>query len=266
MMNRARTSTLSHTAGLLGGLCLLLTVATGAVAQDRGSAPALELSFTEMDTLSLPGDGFVTGLTWMGPDTLVVLSDLPDTLSESGDREVRLVFSSPYGEIYFQEDFTGVLDRGLAYDGEFLYSCGDANDGSSILYQIETDTLRVAEAFDVPGHRPVGMCYDGRFVWISDRDSGRIDRFDPEVGEISRSVIAPGFSPFGLTWDGRHMWVTDSGSGRLYRLSGSRRTWTATAMTESFLYRGMDVHLLHDGSFFWYIPAGQKFAVRILFQ
>ena len=82
-----------------------------------------------------------------------------------------------------------------------------------------------------PGHRPTGMCFDGRFLWITDRDSGRVDRFDPEVEEITRSVQAPGFSPCGLAWDGRNMWVTDSGTGRMYRLVGlpadaGARRWT----------------------------------------
>ena len=151
------------------------------------------------------------------------------------------------GSVLAREDFRGVLDRALAWDGEFLYGCGDAPDGSSILYQIGVDSLKVAEAYDVPGHRPSGMCYDGEFVWISDRDSGRVDRFDPETGAITRSAVTPGFSPFGLAWDGRDMWVTDSGTGRLYRLAGGRRRWTATADAHVFMFRGQDVLLLTQG-------------------
>lgn len=240
--------------------------------QDDDQAPSgdpaqlRELSFTVSDSLALPGPGFVAGLAWMGPDTLALLMDIPDTVSESGDREVRLIFRDRLGETLRREDFTGVLDRGLAWDGRFLYGCGDAQDGSSILYRIEPDTLRVEEAFNTAGHRPVGMCWDGRFLWITDRDSGRVDRFDPEVKEITRSVVTPGYSPFGLAWDGLNMWVTDSGTGRLYRLAGSRRTWSATVDSESFLFRGRDVHLLHDGTNFWYVPAGGTQAYLIRFH
>ena len=168
-----------------------------------------------------------------------------------------------------REDFSGVLDRGLAWDGEFLYSAGDAADGSSILYKIGVDSLdvwQVDEAYDLPGHRPSGMCFDGRFVWITDRDSGRIDRFDPEVADITRSTVAPGFSPCGLGWDGRNMWVTDVGTGLMYRLSGSRRTWSATIQAESFMHRGQEVLLLDEGSRFWYVPQGRNIAVGIRFQ
>ena len=249
-------------------LFLLMGLAAGAVAQDRRDfpIPGTILSFTPLDTLVLATDGKVTGLTWLGPDTLVILADLPDTLTESGEREVHLVFQDSTGTGIQVEDFSGVLDRGLAWDGEFLWSCGDADDGSSILYKIKADTLRVEEAFNTPGHRPSGICWDGRFLWITDRDSGRIDRFDPEAKEITRSVVTPGFSPFGVAWDGLHMWVTDSGTGRLYRLAGSRRNWNATVDAESFMYRGRDVLLLHDGKSFWIVPDGQRLAIRIRFE
>ena len=248
-------------------LVVLLTLGTGALAQDSqaGYGPDVFLSFARLDTLPLPGPGRVAGISWMGPDTLAVLQDIPDSLSESGDREVRLVFQDTSGAVIRQEDFTGVLDRGLAWDGEWLFSCGDADDGSSILYRIEPDTLMVDQAFDAPGNHPCGLCFDGRFVWITDRDTGRVDRWDNEVEEITRSVVTPGFSPFGVAFDGKYMWITDSGSGRMYRLTGARRRWSATVGTDSYLERGKDVLLLHDGQDFWYVPDGENFAVRILF-
>lgn len=254
-------------AGALWVLAVVLLLAqAGAVGAADQEAPDLTLSFTSLDSLPLGDAGFIAGITWMGPDTLVVLEDIPDSVSQSGDREVNLVFRDRFGEILIKEDFSGVLDRALAWDGEFLYSCGDADDGSSILYQIQVDTLQVAEAFDAPGHRPSAMCFDGRFVWLSDRDTGRVDRFDPEAGAITRSAVTPGFSPFGVAWDGRFMWVTDSGTGRMYRLTGSRRSWSATVDTESFLFRGQDVLLLHDGLTFWYVLPQERVAVEVLFN
>lgn len=238
-------------------------------AQYEGNDPQQTISFVEGDTLSLPPVGRVTGVAWMGPDTLAVLLDIADTLSTSGEREMHLVFQDTAGVAFRDEDFSGVLDRALAWDGEFLWSCGDADDGSSILYKVGVDSLdvwQVADAFDTPGHRPSGMCFDGRFVWITDRDSGRIDRFDPEVEQITRSALTPGFSPLGVAWDGHQVWVSDAGTGLMYRLSGSRRTWSATVAEESFMHRGENVLLLAWGADFWYVPAGQNIAVGLRFQ
>jgi hypothetical protein len=238
----------------------------GTVLAEDPEEPDLILSFTTLDSLVLADQGLVAGVTWMGPDTLAVLEDVPDSISTTGDREVRLVFRDQDGFVLNLEEFSGVLDRGLAWDGEYLYSCGDADDGSSILYQIQVDTLQIEEAFDVPGHRPSDLCFDGRYIWITDRDTGRVDRFDPEVRAITRSAVTPGFSPIGVAWDGRNLWLTDSGTGRLYRLSGSRRLWSATVDTDSFLFRGRDVLLLHDGRRFWYVLPQERIAVEMRFD
>ncbi len=260
---------LSLSLTVLLGVGLLLGAVSEAPAQREGNDPDQTVHFTELDTLALPPLGKVVGISWMGPDTLAVLMDVADTLSTSGEREMHLVFQDTAGVVFRNEDFSGVLDRALAWDGEFLWSCGDADDGSSILYKIGVDSLdvwQVDEAYNTPGHRPSDMCYDGRFVWITDRDSGRVDRFDPEVEDITRSALTPGFSPFGVGWDGRNMWLTDAGTGLMYRVSGSRRTWSATIDPESFMHRGENVLLMSEGARFWYLPAGQNIAVGIRFH
>jgi len=260
---------LSLSLTVLLGVGLLVGAVPETPAQLEGNDPNQTVGFTERDAPTLPPVGQVVGVSWMGPDTLAVLMDVAGTLSTSGDREVHLVIQDTAGRVFRDEDFSGVLDRALAWDGEFLWSCGDADDGSSILYKVGVDSLdvwQVDEAYNTPGHRPSDLCYDGSYVWITDRDAGRVDRFDPEVKEITRSALTPGFSPFGVGWDGRNMWVTDAGTGLLYRVSGSRRTWSATIDSGSFMHRGEDVLLMSEGSRFWYLPAGQNIAVGIRFH
>ena len=247
---------------LLAVLAVLATLAAAPAV--RAQDPGVTLQAALGDTLPINAPGLITGLTWVGGDTLAVLTEIPDSLSESGNREVRLLLENAQGMILRSEDFSGVLDRGLAWDGEFFWGCGDSDDGRSLLYKIEPDTLQVEEAFDTPGHRPSGLCWDGRFVWITDRDSGRVDRFDPEVKEITRSVVTPGFSPFGIAWDGTYMWLTDSGTGRLYRLAGGRRRWTGTVDAGVFLFRDQDVRLLFDGQDLRYLTPGRNLAIQIL--
>jgi len=220
------------------------------------------------DTMTLPGPGTVTGIARAGTDTTAFLLDVPAARTASGRREVHLLVKGAGGAVLRDEDFTGVLDRALAWNGEAFFACGDAPDGSSILYRIKPDdqgTLVVDKSYTAPGHRPMALAWDGRYLWCSDRDSGRLDRFDPEVGEFTRFVAAPGFSPVGLAWDGDHMWLTDAGTGRLYRLVGSRLRWNGTVDAMSFLFRGKDVLLWHDGRSLWYLPEGQGIAVQLRF-
>jgi hypothetical protein len=251
----------------LAALVLVLLAGSFADAAAQSGRVA-DLAVVYGDTLLLPGPGRVVGLTSAGADTSAFLLDLPDTVSASGRREVRLLVLDPEVFPVRDQDFTGVLDRTLAWTGKAFYSCGDMPDGSSILYEIAPDSmdvLVVQKAFTAPGHRPMGLAWDGRHLWLSDRDSGRIDRFDPEVGEFTRYVDSPGFSPSGLAWDGSAMWLTDAGTGRLYRLVGSRLRWNGAIDALSFLHRGQDILLWHDGRDLWYLPAGQAVAVQVIF-
>jgi len=242
---------------------LVLGAAAAAAAQASGMA---DLVFTPGPTLALPGDGKVVGLTAAGADTLAVLLE---EIGDAGRRRIRLLVQAPDGRILHDEDFSGVLDRGLGWDGESLWSCGDAADGSSILYAIRPDSLGVlvtTKAYTAPGHRPTALAWDGTHLWLTDRDSGRIDRFDPEIEEFTRFVASPGFSPCGLAWDGAAMWLTDAGTGRLYRLVGGRLQVNGVVDTLSFLHRGDEILLFHDGRNLWYLPAGQRVAVQVDFR
>ncbi len=257
--------TRSKTPAALTLLLGLLGLLAAAAVTPPARAQVAEMAMVPGPAMPLPGPGAVVGLTVAGGDTVACLLDVPADRSTSGRREVRLLVQRRGGRTLRDEDFSGVLDRALAWTGQAFYACGDAPDGTSILYEIRPDSLGplvVQKAHTAPGHRPMALAWDGRHLWLSDRDSGRLDRFDPEVGEFTRFAAAPGFSPCGLAWDGQHMWLTDSGTGRLYRLVGGRLRWNGTVDALSFLHRGTDVLLWHDGVNLWYIVAGQNVAVR----
>ncbi len=221
-----------------------------------------ELTIAPIDSLAMP-PGTVTGITWVGPDVLAVLTTDADSAATTGSQATFLVVQDSSGRVLARQDVTGTLARGLAYDGEYYWSCGDDAEGGSLIYQVDAATLEVLQSFPLPGHRPVDCCYDGHWVWVSDRDSARIDRVDPEKGQVTRSVTAPAFSPYGLTYDGSAIWTTDSATGRMYRLSGARLATSATVDAASFLMRGRDVLLAYDGQNLYFLPIGGRFAIRV---
>jgi hypothetical protein len=251
-----------------GGLSILgtalLTALLGVAAAARSQEAPAELAMAPVDSLLLP-PGEVRGMAWIAYDTLAVLCVVPDSLSATGRRQVPLHLLDAAGNLLATHDFTGTLERGLAHDGAFFWSCGDEADGGSLLYKIDADTLNVEEAYGTPGHRPCGLAWDGQYVWIVDRDSGRLDRFDPETESVTRSLPTPGFSPAGVAHDGTHAWVSDAGTGRLYRLSGSRGRWSGTVRVEDFAFRGRDVVLALQGGTLWYAPVGGAHAYRVMF-
>jgi sugar lactone lactonase YvrE len=240
-------------------LALTLSLAAGI-----GAASAQQLFCAVADSLPLP-DGEVRGLAWVDGRRLAVLSAISDSQTPSGARSVTLIFIDRSGAPLRRQDFTGTLARGLAFDGEFFWSCGDERDGGSLLYKIDGDTLNVEESFPTPGHHPCGVAWDGESVWVVDRDTGRLDRFDPDKGDVTRSILTPGFSPYGLAHDGRFAWVADSGTGRLYRLAGARGKWDGTVDADAFSFRGRDLVMTYSNGFMWFSYKDKAVAYQLIF-
>lgn len=240
--------------------CLAATAAPGA------AAPAADdIALAAADTLEFAGLE-VRGMAWLADGRMVALLVEPDTLPASPPVSSRLAWFSGGSDPDSTRDFTGTLQRGLAFDGKYLWSCGDSGDGGSLLYKIESDTLTVEAAYPTRGHRPCGVAWDGKYVWLVDRDTARLDRFDTELEEITRSILTPGFSPYGLAFDGSFFWVSDSGTGRLYRLARHTGTWNGVAAADSWSRRGFDITLGWDGSSLWFAPPQGSLAVRAVFE
>jgi len=235
-------------------IALLLLVAAGPAA----AAVAAVLA----DSLALP-PGRVTGLTWAGGDTLALLIAPDDGAGAGASSRLVLAVGDTAGTVYRQEDFTGILARGLAWDGTSFWSCGDDPGGGSVLYRIDADTLRITDAYPTTGHRPMDLAYDGRWLWLSDRDRARIDRIDPATGDVTRSLPAPGFSPVGLAWDGQSMWVTDPATGRLFRLRGARFEQQDPVAASAWFQRGRETLLAWDGRSLWLLTNGDSHLRRL---
>lgn len=245
---------------------LAAALACGPLAAGSSRAQPAVLALTPADTVACAAGGVLTGLAWLAPDTLAMLVVEPAPGREAERRGATLVVQDGAGGIARQADVGGLLDRGLAFDGASLWSCGDDRQGNSFLYGLDPRTLQVSVVYDLPGHRPCGVCFDGQDLWVADRDRGCLDRVDRSTGKVTRTVYGPGFSPCGLAWDGRDMWLTDGGTGRLYRLAGPRLEPVAVVGPEAFHQRGVDVPLGHDGRFLWFVPAGGGVAIRAEIQ
>ena len=246
--------------GSRGVLPLLLPFCFAASAI-AGAGGEIEVSWD--DSLSVAA-GEIRGLAWLDDDHYVALVAQPDTLPDMPPLKIALAWFDARGNVTREEDFTGTLSRGLVFDGKYLWSLGDATpDAEATLFKVESDTLFVDAVYPTPGHRPCGLAWDGRYVWIVDRDCGRLDCFDPETEKISRSELTPAFSPCGLAFDGRSFWNSDSGTGRLYRLSRGGGTWSGTVSREGFDFRGCDVMLAWDGVSLWAVPQPGGIAYRI---
>jgi hypothetical protein len=237
----------------------LVLIAGAAAAQPAADSLRLAVADTMFVT-----DLELRGIAWISDDTTLTLEVEPDTIPDAPPLSSTLVWTGADGEVLREFDVTGVLTRGLAYDGEWIWGLADPTaEAGALLVQLEPDTLYVEETYELPGHRPSDIAWDGDSLWIVDRDRGRLDRFDLESEDVTRSMTTPGFSPTGVAHDGRFLWVADFATGKLDRLSRGGSVWNGTVAADSYFRRG-EVITLHWGRHsLWILEGGRGYLLQL---
>ena len=95
--------------------------------------PRTVLALARLDSLAIAAPGRVTGLAWIGSDTLAVLVVRDGIVTAGGRPGARLVLQDRRGAGLLDEDVTGVLVRGLAWGGRGLWACGGVGGGAALL-------------------------------------------------------------------------------------------------------------------------------------
>ncbi|MCB8967046.1 MAG: hypothetical protein H6660_09150 [Ardenticatenaceae bacterium] len=65
--------------------------------------------------------------------------------------------------------------------------------------------LQIMATYDAPGRGPVGLTWDGRFLWNSDYVTGTLYQIDTANMQVVKTFLCPG-NLSGITWDGTHLW------------------------------------------------------------
>jgi len=75
----------------------------------------------------------------------------------------------------------------------------------------------VIRSFATPGGTPMGLTFDGKYLWHCDYLLGLIYQIDID-GMVIKSFAAPGNDPSGLTFDGRLLWDCEYGTDLIYQI------------------------------------------------
>lgn len=65
--------------------------------------------------------------------------------------------------------------------------------------------LQLMTPYDAPGRGPVGLAWDGRFLWNADYATGTLYQLDITTMEVHKTIVCPG-NLSGTTWNGTHLW------------------------------------------------------------
>ena len=89
--------------------------------------------------------------------------------------------------------------------------------------------LSIIEEFKSPGRSPVGLTWNGRYLWSTDNSHSKIFRIDPANGEHDIELVCPG-NLSGLAWDGSSLWQSLHDGGTLRRINPETNDFDQTIM------------------------------------
>lgn len=84
---------------------------------------------------------------------------------------------------------------------------------ASLIIYVITQTFaytgEVVKTFKTPGNYPTGLTFDGKNLWIADRETDKIYSVEPSTGKVLHTIESPAYWPMGLAWDGKYLWNAD---------------------------------------------------------
>lgn len=111
--------------------------------------------------------------------------------------------------------------------------------------------------FDSPGLNPLGLAFDGTYLWNADPTDDKIYKLDT-LGNIIDSFDSPGTGPSGLTFDGTYLWHSDYLLNKIYKID------TSGNIIDSFDSPGSNpIGLAFDGTYLWNADNGEDKIYKI---
>ncbi|MBN1852894.1 MAG: hypothetical protein JW829_09225 [Pirellulales bacterium] len=77
----------------------------------------------------------------------------------------------------------------------------------------------VIQEYSSPGNRSCGLAFDGRLLWVSDRNSDSLVGIDPADGREKQRIASPGFQVEELAADGKCLWALDTETNMALKLN-----------------------------------------------
>jgi subtilisin family serine protease len=108
-------------------------------------------------------------------------------------------------------------------------------------------TCEVITSFLAPGIGPLGLAWDGEYLWNVDWETDMIYKLNPSTGSVVQSFSSPGTRPYGLTYDGTYLWVADRDTDMIDQLDPA----TGSVVSSISTPEGEPMGLTWDGEYLW---------------
>ena len=105
----------------------------------------------------------------------------------------------------------------------------------------------VITSFSSPGSGPLGLAWDGEYLWNADWAALTVYKIDPLDGSVITSFPSPGTRPFGLTYDGEYLWIAIRDDAKIYKLDPTDGSVISSIPSPGINPEG----LTWDGEYLW---------------
>jgi len=207
-------------------------------------APFLGMGYTGevLDSVNAPGN-YPSGLTWDGDHLWVC--DFQD------DKIYRL---DETGKVVHSIESPAYWPSGLAFDGKYLWNSdvkgliprGDEYHEGRI-FKIDPADGTILNTLAAPTPSPMGLAWDGHYLWCVDNLYHKLIQFDPEDGTTIKEYPSPAGKPQGITFDGKYLWISDRGTDEIYMVNPENGNVIIIAQAPGEYARG----LTYDGNSLW---------------
>lgn len=123
-------------------------------------------------------------------------------------------------------------------------------------YGTPGDTVR---SIPSPSGYTIGLAFDGKYLWSSDRRTDLLYKIDPANGKCLDSFASPGYGITGLTWDGHWLWCVDPEAGFIYAVDPKTRLVERTISSPTAQTGG----LAWDGKYLWLVDNAANKVCRL---
>ncbi len=127
---------------------------------------------------------------------------------------------------------------------------------------------KVVKMLSTPGNFSTGLTFDGKYLWLADRQTDLLYQINPDNGKVVKTLPAPGYWVVGLAWDGKYLWAVDERNGipkgdeyfngKLYTIDPE--TGTVLRTVELPFKRPQDI--AWDGHYFWTVDAATRKLIK----